>query len=105
MSRMLNRFEGKIIDDKLNLVDGKLISNTTEGNNDPRVAPLPPRERWREKRRKKKEEGRMVGRDRCSHKKILLLIVVRSDNCHGGISFMLYELTQRLHPPLHSVSR
>lgn len=27
MSRMLNRFEGKIIDDKLDLVDGKLISN------------------------------------------------------------------------------
>lgn len=27
-------------------------------------------------------------------KKILLLIVVSSDNCHGGISFMLYEVMQ-----------
>lgn len=84
---------------------GKLISKEN-----PRVSTLSlsSAKRWREKRRKKKrkkEEGRIVGRDRCSHKKILLLIVVRSDNCHGGISFMLYEVTQCLHPLLHSVSR
>lgn len=101
---MLNRFEGKIIDDKLDLVDGKLISNHRRKQR-PKDCPSSSARKREKRRKKKKEEGRMVGRDRCSHKKILLLIVVRSDNCHGGISFMLYEVTQRLHPPLHSVSR